>query len=96
MDFEEFASALQRAFDDCKVVERVTRFTNFTETVEPYLNTASKTDGADHFNEFRFVNNYMWFYDDHIHESVSVNICAYVYTCKYVCIFLISCTIFLF
>jgi hypothetical protein len=57
MDFEEFASALQRAFDDCKVVERVTRFANFSETVQPYLNTASTTEGADHFNEFRYLSS---------------------------------------
>jgi hypothetical protein len=53
MDFEEFAAGLKRAHSDCKVVELIEEFANFSETVEPMLNTANTTDGADHFSEFR-------------------------------------------
>jgi hypothetical protein len=67
MDFEEFASALQKAFDDCKVVERVSRFANFTEAVGPYLNTASTTEGADHFNEFRLCKASKLIYVELLH-----------------------------
>ena len=44
-DFEEFAACLKKAFTDCKHVEYLEKFTNFSETVEPLLNTASTTPG---------------------------------------------------
>jgi hypothetical protein len=54
MDFEEFAEGLKRAYSDLKFVELLNKFTNFSDTVQPLLNTANTTEGADHFNEFRF------------------------------------------
>ena len=45
-DFAEFASNLKQAFSDCKVVDFLEKFTNFSETVQPYLNVASTTPGS--------------------------------------------------
>jgi hypothetical protein len=56
LDFEEFAFGLKQAFSDCKVVEVLEQFTNFTRAVQPFLNTASTTDGADHFSDFRYFS----------------------------------------
>jgi hypothetical protein len=53
LDFEEFAEGLKRAYSDCKVVEQLEKFTNFTGAVEDLLNTANTTEGADHFSDFR-------------------------------------------
>jgi hypothetical protein len=53
-DLMEFASCLQKAYEDCKVVEVLSKFTNFTNTVKNMLNTANTTIGADHFSEFRY------------------------------------------
>jgi hypothetical protein len=36
LDFEEFAFGLKQAFSDCKVVEVLEKFTNFTGAVEPF------------------------------------------------------------
>jgi hypothetical protein len=52
-DMHEFAACLHKAYNDCKVVEILNKFTNFVDTVKPLLNTASTTEGADHFSEFR-------------------------------------------
>jgi hypothetical protein len=43
------------AYCDCKVVVQLTHFANFSETVTPLLNVAANTDGADHFNEYRWT-----------------------------------------
>jgi hypothetical protein len=50
----EFGQCLQKAYDNCKIVEILHKFTNFTETVKNMLNTANTTSGADHFSEFRY------------------------------------------
>jgi hypothetical protein len=52
-DLHEFAMCLHKAYDDCKVVEILNKFTNFVDTVKGLLNNASTTEGADHFSEFR-------------------------------------------
>mgnify|MGYP003339637539 CR=1 FL=1 len=52
-DFEEFAIALKNAFTECKVVMYLRKFTNFRDAVEPLLNTASNTPGADSFSLYR-------------------------------------------
>ena len=44
-DFEELAINLKRAFSDCKIVEALEKFTNFSATIDPFLNVASKTPG---------------------------------------------------
>ena len=51
-DFEEFAACLRQAYSECKIVEELEKFTNFTATISVMniLNTASTTAGADHFN----------------------------------------------
>jgi hypothetical protein len=56
-DFVEFGQCLRKAYDDCKVVEILTKFTNFTDTVKPLLNTANTTVGANHFSDFRYILN---------------------------------------
>jgi hypothetical protein len=45
-DFEELAGNLKSAFSMCKVVEALDKFTNFSETVNPFLNVASDTPGC--------------------------------------------------
>ena len=44
-DFEEFAEALKKAYKDCTHVEALEKFTNFTKTVDKFLNVASQTEG---------------------------------------------------
>jgi hypothetical protein len=51
----EFGQCLRKAYDDCKVVEILNKFTNFTDTVKPLLNTANTTYGANHFSDFRYI-----------------------------------------
>jgi hypothetical protein len=53
-DLVEFGHCLQKAYEDCKVVEILNKFTNFTHTVNHLLNPANTTPGADHFSEFRY------------------------------------------
>jgi hypothetical protein len=55
-DFMEFAQCLHKAYEDCKVVEVLNKFTNFTETVKNLLNTANTTPGADHFSDYRYFH----------------------------------------
>ena len=62
-DFEEFAACLKKAYADCKVVEKLEKFTNFTDTVKNLLNNASTTPGADNFSEFRYSGcQFLYFY----------------------------------
>jgi hypothetical protein len=41
------------AYHDCKIVEYVKSFANFSATIERFLNVAADTPGADHFNQYR-------------------------------------------
>jgi hypothetical protein len=43
-----------RCFSKSTVCSCTDNFTNFTGAVEDLLKTASTTDGADHFSEFRY------------------------------------------
>jgi hypothetical protein len=53
-DFEEFADGIRKSYYDCKFVEYVDKFGNFSSTIQRFLNVAADTLGADHFNEYRY------------------------------------------
>jgi hypothetical protein len=52
-DFNEFAAGIKKAYSECKLVERIDKFANFSSTIERFLNVAADTFGADHFSQYR-------------------------------------------
>jgi hypothetical protein len=52
-DYNEFAAGIKKAYYDCKLVEKIDKFANFSSTVNPFLNVAADTFGADHFSQYR-------------------------------------------
>jgi hypothetical protein len=52
-DFHEFAAGIKKAYSDCKLVEKIDKFGNFSSTINGFLNVAADTFGADHFSQYR-------------------------------------------